>query len=76
MMNKSPKSVGFLGIGLMFLVLAVQEFLSPTTLKPQGGRWDWFFGILWDIFEGNLGIKLYWTIFGLIFVLVYILRGK
>ncbi|WP_155946964.1 hypothetical protein [Pseudacidovorax intermedius] len=58
-------------MAVISMIAASAEFFKPTAVRPEGGKWGWFFSILWDINNNNLGIQIYWLIFAAFFLIAY-----
>lgn len=69
------KKNGFLAVSLIALIAAISELLDPPAARPAGGRWGWFFGLIWD-WLGVFGGFYYFLILSFIFFIIYLRTKK
>jgi hypothetical protein len=66
---------GYLAIGLCCLIMAMLNLFDPKLSRPSGGRWSYFFALIWDM-GGAFGIQIYWFLLAILFFCFFLWSKK
>ncbi len=71
-LDKKLKANAFGGIGLVFFMLGIVQFIDEENSKPTG-KWSFILIPIWESF-GDRGIAFLWIIVGVMFIMYFLIE--